>query len=125
MPAPSIHRATVFEDSGASCMARIVGNDAANATQASITGITYSVYNGDTAIIEDSALTVATVVFDTLQTDARWTEDSTGYNFRHDLPATTFPTGDAVYRVEYVFNPVSGEDFAVVFELTALNVMGS
>ncbi len=68
---------------------------------------------------------VATAVFDTLQTDARWTEDSTGYNFRDDLAATKLPSGSTAYRVEYLFSPTVGEDWYVVFELTALDLLGS
>lgn len=124
MPAPTITTATVWEDGGASLMARVLGNDAANITQASITSITCSVYDAQergTAVVTP-AVVVADSVFDSLQTDARWTVDSTGYNFCHDCPATAFPDGDTVYRVIYKFTPASGEVFYKVWDVHSLEV---
>lgn len=127
MPTPTITTATVWEDGGASLMARVVGNDAANITQASISSITCNVY--DAQELGEPILTptvvVSTSVFESLQTDARWTVDSTGYNFRHDLPATAFPDGGKCYRVVYKFTPVSGEAFYKVFDLHSLDVVMS
>lgn len=121
-------QATVWEDSGATCMARVVGQDAANITQASLTAIAYKVFDLDGltpgTATDSGALVVADVVFDTVKTpddDARWTEDSTGYNFLDTTAgkAANLPTGDHRYRIEYVFDPDSGEDFTVVFSLYA------
>ena len=71
--------------------------------QADVSTITYSIYPTDstTAHTTATSLTVATVIFDTLQTDARWTKDITGYNWRHDVAATVLvdPTKD--YQIEY------------------------
>jgi hypothetical protein len=109
-------------------MARIAGADGAAITQASLTSITYGVFNkaDDSAIVAaGTALTIADVVFDTLQTDDRWTVDSTGYNFRHDATAATFVTGDVVHRFEYKFTPTSGEAWHVVFEVSTINLLGS
>lgn len=72
-----------------------------------------------------TALTVSAVIFDTLQTDARWTIDSTGYNFRHTPGASNFASGDRRYRIEYVFDPVSGENFALVYHVTAMKLFAS
>lgn len=124
MAAIDIIKATIWEDSGCQIMARIVGNDAANIVQADITSITLDVYDqsSDTQTVTDEALTVASVVFDTLQTDARWTVDATGYNFRHTAEAAKFPTGGSRYRLEYNFNPASGENFIMVAEITAKSI---
>lgn len=126
MTAASIKRAQVFEDGGAAMMARIAGNDGEYITQASISAIVCTIKNARTqAAISTPAVVVATSVFDTLQTDSRWTEDSTGYNFLHTVPATSFASGDTIYRVEYKFTPASGEVFWVVFEASALGVLTS
>ena len=92
----------VYEDSTFSVLARIHANGT-NVVQADVSTITYSIYPTDstTAHTTATSLTVATVIFDTLQTDARWTKDITGYNWRHDVAATVLvdPTKD--YQIEY------------------------
>ncbi len=125
----TVLKANVFEDSGAALMARVVGNDATLVTQAAIASIDCKVFDavaGGNPLAEP-AVTVADSVFDTLQTDDRWTADSTGYNFRHDLPASALADGGKTYRVEYLFTPNAGlgEPFFVVFELTAVNLLTS
>lgn len=70
----------------------------------------------DVAIVTGT-LTVADVVFDSLQTsDTRWSVDSTGYNFAYAAPVTWFPSGGVVYQVELTFTPTSGAAFKVLFE---------
>jgi hypothetical protein len=122
-----IHALTVFEDSGFSLMARVQGSDAANVQQADISSIAYSVFDlsDTTTATATGTLTVASVVFDSLQTDARWTEDSTGYNFRWDVPASIGATGDKVYRIEIAFTPASGEVFHAVFEARTVGLYRS
>lgn len=116
-------RGKIWEDAGATLMARIVGQDGSNITQASLTAITCKVFDlnsatPDTAVSTPS-ITIADVVFDTLQTDSRWSFDTTGYNFRHSPSSANFSAGDHRYRIEYKFDPVSGDDFFVVFEVMA------
>lgn len=127
MPAATIWKGAGFEDSGASPMARVVGNDGANIVQADITSIHRSIYNAATGteIEADTALTVANVVFDTLQTDSRWGYDTTGYNFRDSVPASKFAAGSQVYQIEYKFTPASGEVWHVPFQHAVTGVMGS
>lgn len=129
MSATEIIKGSVWEDGGATILARVTGNAGAAITQASLTSITCKVFDldgttPDTAITTPT-ITVSTAVYDTLQTDARWTVDSTGYNFIDALAATNFPTGDHLYRVEYKFTPTSGAVFFVVAELYAKNVRTS
>ena len=132
MAASDTIRATVWEDSGATCMARVVGQAGTAVTQASLTSIAYKVFDLDGATPDTATatgtLTVATAVYDTLQTsDSRWTVDTTGWNFLDTVAAASanLPTGDHRYRVEYVFTPASGQTFRVVFELYAKAVRGS
>lgn len=122
-------KAVIWEDSGATLMARVVGNDAADLQQADVTGISYKIFDLDSATPGTATATgtcvVATVIKDTLQTDDRWTVDSTGYNFIEATAASLWPTGDHRYRIEYIFDPVSGEDFPVVFELSVRAIVTS
>lgn len=129
-----INFAEGLEDCGISLMDRVYGNAGTAITQATITAISYKVYSHtskdkavdaeDGTLIASGSLTVASVVFDTLQTDARWTKDSTGYNFRYDSPATDRPAG-GWHRYEIVFDPSSGENFAAVWVVETLAMAGS
>ncbi len=136
---PKINYGTAFEDTGCSLMDRVLGNAGAAITQATITSIAYKVYEHDTkdaAVAATggtlvagtaSSLTVASVVFDTLQTAAPWdsTADALGYNFRYDSPAVDRPTGGKWYRHEIVFTPTSGAVFAIVWIVECLPMAGS
>ena len=126
MASAMIGKGTVFEDSGAAVMARIVDNDGTNITQADLSAISWNIFDmSNPASATNTALVITDVVFDTLQTDSRWTTDSTGYNFRHDVPAVSLAIGDAQYRLEYKFTPASGEVFHTAFELVTVDMLGS
>lgn len=120
---------TIWEDGAATCIARILGNAGTAITQASLTAISYKIFDIDsstpTTAITSSTLTISSVVFDTLQTGARWTVDSTGYNFLNTFAASNFATPDHRYRIEIIFDPTSGEDFPVVFEIAVVPIVGS
>lgn len=129
MIATDIIRGVIFEDGGATLMARVLGQSGSAITQASLTAITCKIFDlnsatPDTAVATPT-ITISDVVFDTLQTDARWSFDVVGYCFRHSPSASTFSSGDHRYRVEYKFDPVSGDDFFVVFEFLAKQVKTS
>lgn len=111
---------TVWEDSGGSMMARILGAAGTAITQASLSSIALTVFDMTTSPTSGTAATapvVADTVFDTLQTDARWTRDGTGYNFRYTFLASQIATGGRRYRYEFLFTPSSGQAFHVVFDL--------
>jgi len=122
-------RATIWEDGGATPLARVTGADGAAITQASLTSISYKVFDLNSTTpstaVATGTVTIATSVFDTLQTDAIWSEDTSGYNFKHTIASTVFTTGGHAYRVEYLFTPASGQPFWVVFELHTHEVMTS
>ena len=132
MPATEIHQSTGWEDTSARFMARVEGNDGANILQSTIDTIACSVFDEDSetpnTATSTPAIVVADSVFDTLQTtalDSRWTVDTTGYNFAHDMPATSFPDGDHNYRIEYIFTPFTGDAFPLVFSHLARNLRSS
>lgn len=129
MSAPTyILQSTVFEDSGLYLMARVKGNAGTNITQGTIASIALKVYDrtADNEEVYSAALTVSAVVFNTLQTgalDPRWTKDIHGYNFGAAVPASAFATGGHTYRVEVVFTPSSGDQFALVADVHALELL--
>lgn len=101
MSAP-IHKVVVMEDTSATFMCRMLASDGSAAQQADVSSIAYSVYDRTGgSVVTSGTLTVSSVVFDTLQTGAPWTYDSTGYNFKTTLATTAFPTGGRLYRVEF------------------------
>ena len=117
----------IFEDSGIHLMARITGQDAANITQADISSIAYAVYdlNVPKTAIASGALVVATVVYNTLQTDSRWRTDSTGYNFRWAAPAALFATGDTQYGAVVRLTPAAGDVFPIEYKIPVRKQFGS
>ena len=103
-------RWNVPERSGCTIMGYIQGHDGAAITKSDVSSIAYTVIDvrRPSVTVESGALTVGTVVYDTLQTDARWTKDSTGYNFAWAAPVTIVPEGGKTYQVEIEFTPASG-----------------
>ena len=104
---------TVPEGADFITMQRIVGLAGAAIVQADVTSIARSVYDvtdtdGGTLTTGPTVVVVSTSVFDTLQTDARWTKDATGYNFRDTVSAASVPDGDKDYQVEYTFTMADG-----------------
>ncbi|HYE70399.1 MAG TPA: hypothetical protein VD932_02625 [Aquabacterium sp.] len=80
--------------------------------QADISSITYAVWDDDdlSTAVATGTVTKTTSIFDTPQTSALdpvW-KYSRGYNFRHDLGPSCFPTGDRVYTVEYKITTTGG-----------------
>jgi len=107
-------------------MARIQGDDAVNITQSDVTSITLKTFlNYGTTATSTTSLTVSAVVFDALQTDARWTKDSTGYCFRFQIPSSVFDTGDSTYRCEFLFDMDSQPDLFVIFSVDTVEVLSS
>ena len=113
--------ATAFKDGTARLAARVY-LDGADVTQADVSAIVYSIYQLDeddarTAVAGHTAvaLTVADVVFDTLQTDSQ----ATNYNFLHTPPIATDAAFAAIgeYLVEYTITPATGEIVIVRFKV--------
>lgn len=122
----------VFREGAAILLARIVDAADIPITQGSASAIEYSVFELNQFDPEDLtvvaghdgvALDPADVLFDTLQTDAAWTVDATGYNFRHDLGGSggePFPRAGACYQVRYELTPVVGQKIVFRFKLRSL-----
>jgi len=93
----------VMEDSDAVVLIYFDRHDGTAAKQADISTITYKVIDTSTGTAvpghDGASLTVSAVIFDTLQTHPRWTFSS-GFNFKHTLLYTAFPTGDTIYNYE-------------------------
>ena len=83
--------------------------------------------DGDTpdVAVDSDTLVVADSVFDTLQTDGRWSKDSAGYNFRDTVAASVLTTAEHRYQVEYMFTPSSGQTYMLMFVLTAKGIRSS
>ena len=126
---------TVFEgpDNSGLFLARVDLWTGSLITQAAITSIKYTLYDLGFGAMDapsavtghtDVSLTVADVVFDTLQTDGRWTEDSTGYNFSLQLDASAnppFPASGVAQKNRYDlrvwFTPATGQVIELRFRV--------
>lgn len=114
MPRARVWTFSGFQLVGATLLSRVFHNGVP-ITKAGLNGITVTVkrFNaGDTPAVTygPAPLVVANTVFDVYQTDARWTQDTIGYNFAASIPNTAFPEDDE-YWVAFVFDPTSGTDF--------------
>jgi len=129
--AMDIHGAA-FKNGSVTLMARIVGAAGVNILPADVTTVTYTVFLLDdqdpdsrTAIAGHTAvpLMAANVIFSTLQTDALWTVDTTGYNFRHVLDVSAHPAFTIAgrrYLVEFQLHPVVGQIILVRFRINVI-----
>ena len=130
MPNASDISGTVFVGGSSTNMARIIGVSGSAVTRADIASVTYSLYSynkysGERIVVTNHdtvSLTVNNVIFDTLQIDALWTVDTTGYNFRHELDVSAHAAFAATgnYLLEYHLQPASGQIIIVRFRLQAI-----
>jgi len=118
----TITQGYVLEDSAYANMARLVDRDGELLTQAAVSAISLTIFTKKTGVVfaAAAAVSVASTIFDTLQTPDIWTKDSVGYNFRHDGNVLT--DGDTWYRFEYKFTPVVGGVFHVLFDVLAKGI---
>lgn len=106
-------------------MSRVRGNSGSYITQATLSAITCKVYTSSGTLVSSPTVTISSAVYDTLQTsDARWTRDSTGFNFLFTVPASAFPS-PGLYRVEFKFTPATGDPFHMVVRIHVLNLLQS
>jgi hypothetical protein len=103
MPKPFILQGEAYQKGGATIRGRIKDWDGVDITQAAIASGTYTLTDTSTGLVipnhDDIALTISSVVFNTLQTPAV----GRPYNFRlHLSPVSNqcFPNGARVVRCE-------------------------
>ena len=125
-------RGTVAVGGTVACMARVMNRETnVKLVQADVSTITYTIYSLNEATQArtadanhtDEALVVADTIYDTLQTDVGWTEDATGFNFRHVIVISSyaaFATVNTTYIVEFTITPNSGEKQPVPFRVVAV-----
>ena len=122
-----IHRTgDVLQGSGYTLAAYVESHEAGSpAVQADITSIVayhYLATDPDT-IINSATLTVADVIFDTLQLDDLWEDiDEIGYNFKWSVPAAWTASSEGLYRTQFLFTPVVGEVFYIACQTLVLKV---
>lgn len=129
----------IIEGSGAVLLARVTGASGDAVTQASVSAIAWECWKTDVPpgrIYPSSTTTVtptktgtgtgvvADVIYDTLQTDDRWTVDATGYNFALSIPAASWPVTDiddypdsGWAQVDVKITPTTGEVFYVAYQV--------
>ena len=121
----------VFKNGSATLLARVVGADGSPLVRAGIASARYTVcllddddpdaaaaVAGHTAL----AISVASLIYDTLQKDDLWDVDAAGYNFKHVLDVSAqqaFAVAGRNYRVTFELTPVSGQTILVRFRLHA------
>jgi len=138
MSAKTTFYGTWNEDGTATIQGRMVGRSGTGAIvagegrlllQADLTSLTIKVFKLVDPATETytATLTISSVVFDSLQTDATWVPgvDSIGYNFMADIPATAFPDGDNKYRAEVKGTATGGTIFWGRWEGGAVGVFTS
>ena len=117
----------VFVGGTLTALARVV--DWANAllVQSAVSTITYTITDPSGSPVtghNNVSLTIADVIFDTLQTSPAglWTADSTGFNFAHTIDISSNPafavTGTHV--LQYVITPTSAQPVLVRYSITAI-----
>ncbi len=123
---------SVFKNGSATLLARVVGADGTPVTQASIASAVYSIElldendpDAGTAVAghADVAIGVADLIYDTLQTDALWDVDSTGYNFKHTLDVSVdpaFAVAGRQYRIVFQLTPTAGQVILVRFRVQVI-----
>ena len=112
-----VYRKSYSKDSAIVTLARIEGTDGVDILQADLAAIYIVVKIDGVQTYSNGAatLTIASVIFDTLQNDGRWKEDTTGFNFEHTVPKEAF-TSIGTCRVEYIFEDSSGNRWPLTYE---------
>jgi hypothetical protein len=114
----AVHYARLTADNGSGAATGEIG-EGKYLQIVDITSITMTVIEKltGTVIVAPVSLTVSSVVSDTVVTStAVWTKGG-GYNFRHAMPAGSFPESGVIYRTQYKIVVPGGYDpLFLIFE---------
>lgn len=127
-------------NSGIVLMARIVGLSGEPITQSSLSGVQATVTDLtlEGQVVGSGAIgvvpmTVVGTIFNSLQLGGLWTKDSplapgvdglTGYNFLAVIPGSNFANSGDQFQVDVRLTPVTGQSFAVPFQVQTGKVYG-
>lgn len=102
MTKPITAEAKVIQGTNPTLLARVRNPAGSLVTQAAVSAITFKTYDtaAPTVVVTSGSLDESVVIHDTLQTDARWTADTTGYNFEWIMPTANAPNTGKTYQVE-------------------------
>jgi len=116
--------AVIVEDGGCLVLARLVDWDGQALTPDQTETVEVQVFQLEAESTPTYAeeLTVEEVVLESPASGHPAWPANPGYNFRHLVPATAFPTGDHYYRLEYQFTPAVGPRFWLLQQVFAQRV---
>jgi hypothetical protein len=107
--------AIVTQSNPTSFLARVQDQSGNLITQASATAITVTVWNVETSTQTDTfSPSVSSTIYNTLQTDGRWTTDSIGYNLAINLDSSAFNAGNCRFQVQVAITPQSGSVYRLI-----------
>lgn len=124
--------AAVFSSASAILLARVVNAQGLPLVPSQIASASYTVYQLDEWDLASAtplpghtnrALVPGEILLDTLQLDALWNVDTTGYNFRHVVDVSSqpaFPVAGVHYRCRHELVPTAGQVIVVRFKLLAI-----
>lgn len=122
---------TCFENSVCTLLARMTGANGGLMTSSTVSALSYKVTDLTTyptsVVVPTTTLSpISSYIFDTLQTDASWTKDQTGYSFKLQINFGTFANANHLYEISVYVTPVAGanQEFPIVFRVTALQNFG-
>jgi hypothetical protein len=129
-----VPQAEIWEDTGLTCLARIVGNSTTPIVKADVSSYTQKVFDEDstspnTALVTISVTGPTTDNIHALATDGRWKSDSIGFNFERVVhpSSVVFAKPNRRYRIEFAFTPSSTSipTYKAVFRGVTAGMRGS
>lgn len=125
--------AKAYEDTPYTVMGRFCARLATGATspvakegklilKADITSISVKAYDSEGVLIVETTPSKTDVWYDTLQTTSVWTAVTRGGNFLYDCPATMFPSGNEMVRLEVTVTLTSGEPVRALWDVPVIGL---